>query len=231
VNVSGVDFVPEEGAVRFGLGGVKNGGRGAIEAIVAARDRLDGRFIDFYEFCEEIDHTQVNRRVIEALILAGALDSVEGRREQKLAALDLALARAQRLARDRNRGQASLFGSEASSTMGESSVLPDAPEWDHRERLRKEREVLGVYLSGHPLDGERLLLTVLAPTRSVDTSSMEADRFVALCGMLRVRSTLRRWKRIDSSRCAECSPARRWSSPGRTRPCSTFFSSRTSRDP
>jgi DNA polymerase-3 subunit alpha len=184
VNVSGVDFVPEEGAVRFGLGGVKNVGRGAIEAIVAARDRLGGRFTDFYEFCEEIDHTQVNRRVIEALILAGALDSVEGRREQKLAALDLALARAQRLARDRNRGQASLFGSEASSTMGESSVLPDAPESDHRERLRREREVLGVYLSGHPLDGERLLLTVLAPTRSVDTSSMEADRFVALCGML-----------------------------------------------
>jgi DNA polymerase-3 subunit alpha len=122
--------------------------------------------------------------VIEALILAGALDSIEGRREQKLAALDLALARAQRLARDRTRGQASLFGTDASTTMGESSVLPDAPEWEHRERLLKEREFLGVYLSGHPLDSERLLLDALRPARSADTPAMEVDRFVALCGMV-----------------------------------------------
>ena len=116
----------------------------AIEAIVEARERIGGRFTDFYEFCEEIDSGRVNRKVIEALILAGALDSIPGRREQKIEALDLALARAQRLARDRQRGQGSLFGGDSSGGVEERSVLPDSRIWESRERLRRERELLGL---------------------------------------------------------------------------------------
>jgi DNA polymerase-3 subunit alpha len=185
VNRCGVDFVPEAGGVRFGLGGVKNVGRGAIEAVVEARDRLGGKFRDFYEFCEEIDLSRVNRRVIEALVLAGALDALDGRREQKLAALDLALARAQRRARDRERGQGSLFGAAAdASGIEENSVLPEVPAWETRERLRRERDLLGVYLSGHPLDEERLLLRALRPQRSVDATTLEPDRSAVLCGVV-----------------------------------------------
>jgi len=180
----GVDFVPEAGAVRFGLGGVKNVGRAAIETIVDARERLGRGFRDFYEFCEEIDLGRVNRRVIEALILAGALDSIEGRREQKIAALDLALARAHRRTRDRERGQASLFGGEGSSGFEESSVLPEVAHWDGRERLRRERELVGAYLSGNPLDEERMLLRAIAPQRSVDVPSMEVGQMVTLCGVV-----------------------------------------------
>lgn len=184
VNRCGVDFVPEAAGVRFGLGGIKNVGRGAIEAIVEARDALGRGFRDFYEFCEEIDLSRVNRRVIEALILSGALDGVEGRREQKYAAVDLALARAHRRARDRDRGQADLFGGVVDSGIEESSVLPTAELWDGRERLRRERELVGVYLSGNPLDEERFLLAALGPQRSVDTPTMEVDQVVALCGVV-----------------------------------------------
>jgi len=184
VNTCGVDFVPVGKALRFGLGGVKNVGRGAINAIVEARDRLGRPFADFYEFCEEIDLGRVNRRVIEALILAGAMDSIEGQREQKTAALDLALARAHRRSRDRERGQADLFGQGTDSSIEERSVLPEAAAWESRERLRRERELIGVYLSGHPLDEERLLLAALAPQRSADTPNMEVDQVVALCGVV-----------------------------------------------
>jgi len=185
INRSGWEFDVEDDAVVYGLGAIKNVGRGAVEAIIDARERLGRGFRSLYELCDELDSARVNRRVLESLTLAGALDTLPGSREQKLAALDLALARAQRRARDRDRGQASLFEA-ASSAQSESSegVLPEVEPWGKRERLRRERELTGLYLSGHPMDEERAILDWLRPTMIENLDDMELDEPVAVCGML-----------------------------------------------
>ncbi len=187
VNTCTTAFKVVDGAVRFGLGAVKNVGRGAIEAIVEARDELGRGFRSLYEFCEEIDLSRVNRRVIESLVLAGALDALGGRREQKLAALDLALARAQRRARDRDRGQASLFGGGPTSESADDDndgVLPNVAAWTETERLRRERELVGFYVSGHPLDQHRPLLHWIRPQTTGLVSALADETPVVLCGVM-----------------------------------------------
>ncbi len=190
VNVCTADFRPFEGGIRFGLGAIKNVGVGAIEAIVEARERLGRPFRDLFEFCEEIDSGRVNRRVVEALILSGALDALPGRREQKLAGLDQALARAQRRARDRDRGQAGLFDAVEDSVVTEGGVLPDTPAWSDRERLTRERELVGLYLSGHPLDGHGFLLRALAPRTAAQVLHLAPDTPVVLCGIVTAVKTI-----------------------------------------
>ena len=111
-------------------------------------------FRSLYDFCECIDHAKVSRRVIEALIVAGALDSLPGGREQKLAGLDLALARAHQKRKDRELGQGGLFEA-VERDEDDDGVLPEVPSWSSMERLGKEREATGLYLSGHPLDDDR----------------------------------------------------------------------------
>jgi DNA polymerase-3 subunit alpha len=183
VNTCTADFRVVGGTIRFGLGAVKNVGVSAIEAIVHARERLGRGFVDLYEFCEEVDVTRVNRRVVESLILGGALDSLPGRREQKLAALDLAMARAQRRFRDRSRGQSSLFG-EAEPQEGRRGVLPEVPPWSDAERLAKEKELIGFYLTGHPLDQHRTVMDWLAPVSTQDLLALGDDAAVLVCGVV-----------------------------------------------
>ncbi len=189
VNTCTADFRPSSDGVRYGLGAIKNVGLGAIEAIVEARERLGRDFKDLYEFCDEVDPGRLNRRMIEALILAGALDTLPGRREQKVAALDLALARAQRRARDRDRGQTSLFGGDGDDAgLDEATgVLPDVEPWTLRETLARERELIGMYLSAHPLDEERQLLDLLQPFPLGDMGALEPDRMVACVGVVTFR--------------------------------------------
>jgi DNA polymerase-3 subunit alpha len=183
VNASSWEFRVEAGAVRYGLGAIKNVGHGAVEAIVAARETLGRGFASLYELCDVLDLGAVNRRVFESLNLAGALDSVPGSREQKMKALDLALARAQRRARDRQRGQSSLFGGGLTA-QGAEGVLPDAPRWSARVRLSRERELTGVYLSGHPLDEYRPILRWLQPNLSSQVDALGLDAPVVLCGII-----------------------------------------------
>ena len=193
VNTCTADFRPTKDGVRYGLGAIKNVGLGAIEAIVEARERLGRPFADLYEFCDEVDPARVNRRVMEALILAGALDTLPGRREQKAAALDLAIARAQRRARDRDRGQTSLFGGDGGGSGGldeTTGVLPDVEPWSLRETLARERELTGMYLSAHPLDEERWLLRRLLPFRVGEIGGLEPDRTVAVIGVITGRRVI-----------------------------------------
>lgn len=194
VNTCTADFRPTEDGVRYGLGAIKNVGLGAIEAIVDAREELGRPFRDLYEFCDVIDPTRVNRRVVEALILAGALDALPGRREQMVAALDLAWSRAQRRARDRARGQTSLFGDDTSSDdtgLDDSTgVLPDVAPWSLRETLARERELTGMYLSAHPLDDEHWLLRRLAPFRVGEIQNLDAGRTVACIGVVTARKVI-----------------------------------------
>ena len=153
VQVSGAQFTPHGEAIRFGLAAVKNVGGNAIESIKKAREELGGRFRSFWEFCEKVDLRVMNKRVIESLIKAGALDSL-GKRGQLYNAVDKAMERAQKAQRDEAHGQSGLFGlfNESPGHGHGGDELPRTADWEEGERLANEKEVLGFFVSGHPLD-------------------------------------------------------------------------------
>lgn len=153
VNTSGVDFTVGDGKIYFGLSAVKGCGGSAGEAIVAARTK-GGPFKDIFDFCERVDSSQCSRGSIETLIKAGAMDSFKGRRAQFSAVLDRALQAGASAAADRKSGQKNLFGGgdDEETKTAAAPGLPDIPEWPERERLQAEKDVLGFYLSAHPLD-------------------------------------------------------------------------------
>ncbi len=148
VHRSHLDFTVEGEAIRFGLLAVKNVGQGAIESIIAARE-ADGDFRSLTDLCRRIDLRLVNKRVLESLIKVGALGRF-GHPAQLLVTLDDAMAAAQAEQRDRSSGQTALFGGEAEPEALERP-LPPATEAPPRERLRWEKELIGLYLSDHPL--------------------------------------------------------------------------------
>jgi DNA polymerase-3 subunit alpha len=149
VNESDAEFtVTEEGrAIRFGLAGVKNVGEGAVESILESRERGEP-YRGLYDFCERVDKDRVNRRVVESLVRAGAFDFLKATRASMFEALQRALDRGQRMQRDRALGQASLFG--AAETVTEPP-LPEVEEWERTELLAGEKEMLGFFVTGHPL--------------------------------------------------------------------------------
>ncbi|MFQ5417621.1 MAG: DNA polymerase III subunit alpha, partial [Myxococcota bacterium] len=147
VNQSSRDFTVVEEGVRFGLAGVKNVGEGAIDSILEARG--DG-FEDLYDFASRIDGRRVNRRVVESLVKCGAFDGLHDNRNAVWTGLDAALEAGAAQQRDREIGQESLFGATGAA-QALSAALPDAPLWTDRQRLEYEKEVLGFYVSGHPL--------------------------------------------------------------------------------
>jgi DNA polymerase-3 subunit alpha len=157
VQDSGAQFTPQitsgGEAIRFGLAAVKNVGGNAIESILKARAEVGGRFKTFWEFCEKVDLRVMNKRVIESLIKAGALDSL-GTRGQLNNAIDKAMERAQKTQRDAEQGQSGLFGlfDETPARGHDADSLPLAPDWEETVRLANEKEVLGFFVSGHPLD-------------------------------------------------------------------------------
>ena len=157
VQISGAQFTPhvtaEGEAIRFGLAAVKNVGGNAIESIMKARAEVGGRFASFWEFCEKVDLRVMNSRVIQSLIKAGALDSL-GKRGQLMAAVDKAMERAQKAQKDAAQGQSGLFGlfDEGPKAVRGGDDLPRVADWEEGERLANEKEVLGFFVSGHPLD-------------------------------------------------------------------------------
>jgi len=154
VNESGFKFtVVGDRRIRFGLGAVRNVGEGAIESIIEGR--RDGRYETLADLAERVDLRLCNKRVVESLISAGACDSLGGHRKQLLEALDRALQEAQLRQAEREAGQASLFGEEASPEAPRHVGLPDVPPWTEAERLAREKEVIGFFISGHPLERYR----------------------------------------------------------------------------
>ncbi|MGA8042601.1 MAG: DNA polymerase III subunit alpha [Terracidiphilus sp.] len=158
VQISGAQFTPvvtsEGDAIRFGLAAVKNVGGNAIESIKKAREDVGGQFASFWQFCEKVDLRLMNKRVIESLIKAGALDSF-GNRGPLMTAVDKAIERAQKAQRDAAQGQTGLFGlfDEGPKATGQHpDDLPRVADWEESERLANEKEVLGFFVSGHPLD-------------------------------------------------------------------------------
>ncbi len=187
VNASEYTFTPvrdEQGdAIRFGLGAVKNVGQNAVEAIIQARTEL-GRFRSIYQFCEHADMQAINRRVMESLVKAGAMDSLEGTRAQLLLALDAAIETGNRAAKDRDSGQAGLFGGGPMAEEHPEPPLPKANDWTLKEKLHGEKELLGFYVTGHPLDNYEEKIAELATHDSTKLEGLEKGAAVALCGMI-----------------------------------------------
>lgn len=172
INRSGAYFeVPEPGKVSFGLAAIKNVGKTAITNILALRE-TEGPFNNFYQFLQNLDLRLVNKKVLEALIQGGALDSLAGGRAQKFAAIESAISFAQKCQeRAQNKSQISLFdlmapaaaaaGENYASSNGENNgfiqypSLPEVHEWSLQDRLNREKELLGFFISGHPLDKYR----------------------------------------------------------------------------
>jgi DNA polymerase-3 subunit alpha len=152
VNASAVRFSVAGDTVRFGLAAIKNVGEAAMESILATR-RADGPFKSLEDFCARVDLRLVNRRVLESLIKAGAFDALGQSRAHLMTALDPALESGQRQQRDRLEGQGSFFDLIPAPAIPESrrADVPAIPEWDDDQRLAFEKEVLGFYISGHPL--------------------------------------------------------------------------------
>ncbi len=151
VNVSALSFTPHGEAIRFGLGAVKNVGQHAIESIVAARNEL-GSFTSIFQFCEKVDLRLLNKRVMESLIKSGAMDQL-GRRSQLIAVVDNAMEHAAKTQRDSAMGQHGLFGIFADEeTQAKEKPLPNIPDWDEHQRLAYEKEILGFFITGHPLE-------------------------------------------------------------------------------
>jgi DNA polymerase-3 subunit alpha len=183
VNSSDWSFTPDGQAIRFGLGAVKNIGQTAVESIIAAR-KESGRFRTIFQFCEKIDLGALNRRMLESLIKAGALDSLEGSRSQLFAAIDRAMEHGQRATRDRLSGQAGLFGAMFDGHEPPESQLPKVPAWTSQEMLAGEREMTGFFVTGHPLDQYVEKVTELATHESDALDELPRGTEVSLCGIL-----------------------------------------------
>jgi len=156
VNESGWKFtLIGDRQIRFGLGAVRNVGQGAIESVLATRG-AGGPFRSLGDFCDRVDLRLCNKRVVESLVAAGALDQMGGHRAQLAAALDAALGEAQLRQAERESGQVSLFADPGTSAAPAPDVpLPDLPPWTEAERLAREKEVVGFFISGHPLERYR----------------------------------------------------------------------------
>lgn len=140
--------VMDEKNIAYGLGAIKGAGQAAIEEIVATRKK-DGPFTDLFNFCQRVDAKKMNRRVLEALIKAGAFDKISPHRASTIASLDIALQQAEQSLRDQTHGQHDLFGTWTAKTISVNYVA--VPHWNEHDRLLGEKETLGLYLTGHPI--------------------------------------------------------------------------------
>ncbi|MGH9498459.1 MAG: DNA polymerase III subunit alpha [Terriglobales bacterium] len=173
INVSTANFTPHGPAIRFGLAAVKNVGHNAIESIVAGR-KEKGRYSSIYEFCEKVDLRLLNKRVLESLVKSGAMDSL-GRRAQLMAVLDKAIDRAVKTQRDAESGQHGLFGVFQQEDSPATDRLPDTPDWDEHTRLAAEKEILGFFITGHPLEKYRDKLQNLRALSTGDIAAVKSS--------------------------------------------------------
>ncbi len=187
VNSSDRDFTPvTSGAaqgIRFGLCAIRNFGTNAAESLIATR-KSEGPFRSFWDFCERIDLGAVNRRVIESLIKSGALDSLGANRAQLTAVIDQAIESGQRVWKDRQSGQSGLFGELFGGPAPEEHPLPNLPDWTPQQKLSGEKEMLGIYVSGHPLDEYNDKVSELTSHTTDQLEGLEKGVEVALCGIL-----------------------------------------------
>ncbi len=184
VNCSSAEFTVADGKICFALSAIKGCGIAAANAVAASR-QADGPYRSLFDFCERLDSATVNRSTIETLIKAGAFDSLGARRAQLFAAVDRAIQSGAAAAADRRSGQMGLFGDEQEDDDEEAiASLPNVPDWEERDQLNKEKEVLGFYLGGHPLDEHREMLSTYCSHTSTEAAALKHRTEVMLGGML-----------------------------------------------
>lgn len=195
INVSDKDFTPiyvkNTGSIRFGLMAVRGVGEKAVEAIMAERSR-GGAFTSLYDLCERVDLRQITRSTIEALVKCGAFSSIKAKRAQLLAVLDRAVEVGQQSQQDKRMGQLSMFG--AAATKSESKPpdsLPIMDEIPNAELLKFEKELLGFYITNHPLAEHEAALANYATATTRDVKTRPEGTEVTLGGMIsRVKRTV-----------------------------------------
>jgi DNA polymerase-3 subunit alpha len=179
VNESSVSFTPVDKAVRFGLAAIKNVGTQAIEALM--KERGESPFESLLDLCQRVDLRVVNKRVLESLIQAGALDALPGHRAQLLGALEETVEAAVKWRKEREELQLEMFGLD--EVQNWDVELPDIRPYTSAQQLDFERELLGLYISGHPLDGAEQQLGVLGLDRLVELSESK-DGTIAILGVM-----------------------------------------------
>ena len=179
------DFTPAgDKEIRFGLGAIKNVGKGAVESVIEVRRSRDGGFESLFDFCKAVDWSKINKRMLESAIKAGAMDSLGGHRAQMLAGLDTMIESGQRARRDEELGQGSLFGGAAAGDEGKLASLPDVEEWSATERLACEKEMLGFYVTGHPLDSFEEAVEEVGTHTTTSLDKVDNGHRVSVCGVL-----------------------------------------------
>lgn len=182
VNLGAAKFTVAAGALRFGLVAIKGVGEKAIAAIVSEREQK-GAFRDLYDFCERVDTKLVTKACIESLIKAGAMDCFGAFRAQLVDVLPTAFGAGGRARADRDSGQGFLFGEEKQDAVGTLS-LPSVPEWPDREKLEFEKELLGIYLSSHPLAHDEPKLRLYRTHRVAELAELPDRKPVVVGGMI-----------------------------------------------
>ena len=197
INASSYDFSVEQGAIRFGLGGVKSVGSDSIAAILQARQK-DGKFTSILDFCKRVEARCQNKRLLENLISCGAMDSLGVHRSQLLAVYEDASQIGQRYQKDHASGQIGLFEDDSFAEVNEIK-LPDLEEMPQSLQLKKEKELLGFYVSGHPLDSYKKALAKFTPLHNLEDeeSSVRDGQLVQVAGLIS-QMDLRITKKGDS---------------------------------
>ncbi|MCP4715386.1 MAG: DNA polymerase III subunit alpha, partial [Deltaproteobacteria bacterium] len=186
VNESLRDFAVIESKIRFGLAAVKNVGHNAIDSILESRTK-QGRFETLFDFCEKVDLRKVNKKVLESLIKCGAIDSLGKRRSQQMAVVEEVVTNVQRLDKEKSKNQLSMF--EVIAEQGgvdelREVVYPDLAEWDQADQLTFEKECLGFYITGHPLDNFRQTIKACTTIDAATAASVSSEREVIIGGMV-----------------------------------------------
>ena len=197
INESMLQFsANKQGDVRFGLAAIKGVGEAAVESIIAERTK-NGRFKDIYDFIQRVNYSLVNRKCLENIAYAGGYDSISGFSRCKFFAADQRDSSAvtyieqlmrygQRFQNEKNNAQQSLFGGDTGTTDLTPPVIPACAEWSQLERLNKEREMIGLYLSAHPLDDYKVIIRNMCKTQVNDLDHLDElkGKEVAVAGMV-----------------------------------------------
>ena len=196
INESDVEFTVQEKKIRFGMVAVKNVGENAIESIIKAREEGDDgtprRFASLFDFFERVDLRKVNKRVVESLIKCGAFDTTGGKRSQMMAALEDALDYGQRIQKERNDPQMGLFdvGPGQQEAINQPA-LPAITEWEDRQLLAYEKEALGFYVSGHPIDRYEEVIEKFANATAESIQEMSDGGAARIGGLISASKVIR----------------------------------------
>lgn len=182
INRSGGAFSVDGQSILFGLTAVKNVGAGAAASIVTAREE-GGRYEDLFDFCSRVDLRLANKRTLESLIMSGAMDELGPHRAAMMAGLETAMAYGSALQKERESGQSTLFGETGDSSISRPR-LPEKPPWSEMEVLSKEKDSLGYWISGHPIDPQKHIFECFVDTSLSELSKLPDGRKVVVGGVL-----------------------------------------------